>query len=100
MGRTNQGEYRSTNLVPGKYFVSVGPSSRPMGRVGSGAQASDAGYPRVFYPNAAELEGAAVVEVSPGKRARLELALSTVPLYRISGAVTGGTPGQGCYLHF
>jgi hypothetical protein len=100
-GQTNeQGEYRSTNLVPGKYYVSVGPSSRPIGLVGSGAQASDAGYPRVFYPNATELEGAAVVEVSPGKRARLELVVSTVPLYRISGAVEGGTPGQGCNLQF
>ncbi len=59
-GQTDeQGEYRAGNLVPGKYYVSVGPSFRPVGHVGDGAQGSDVGYPRVFYPNAAELEGAA-----------------------------------------
>jgi len=91
-----QGEFRAGNLPPGKYYVSVGPSFRPVGHVGDGAQGSDVGYPRVFYPNAGELEGAAPVEVNPGRRARLELALRTVPLYRISGAVVGGTPGQPC----
>jgi hypothetical protein len=97
-GQTDeQGEFRVGNLRPGKYYVSVGPSFRPVGHVGDGAQGNDVGYPRVFYPNAGELEGAATVEVTPGRRARLELALSTVPLYRISGAVVGGTPGQPCY---
>jgi Carboxypeptidase regulatory-like domain len=97
-GQTDeQGEYRAGNLVPGKYYVSVGPSFRPVGHVGDGAQGSDVGYPRVFYPNATELEGAAAVEVNPGRRARLELALSTVPVYRISGAVVGGPPGRPCY---
>jgi hypothetical protein len=97
-GQTDeQGEYRAGNLRPGKYYVSVGPSFRPVGHVGDGAQGNDIGYPRVFYPNAAELEGAAAVEVMPGRRARLELALGTVPLYRISGAVVGGPPGQPCY---
>jgi Carboxypeptidase regulatory-like domain len=93
-----QGESRAGNLPPGKYYVSVGPSFRPVGHVGDGAQGSDVGYPRVFYPNAGELEGAAPVEVNPGRRARLELALRTVPLYRISGAVVGGTLGQPCGL--
>ena len=96
-GQTDeQGEYRAGNLVPGKYYVSVGPSFRPVGHVGNGAQGSDVGYPRVFYPNAAELEGAAQVEVNSGRRARLEFTLNTVPLYRISGAVVGGTLGQPC----
>ena len=96
-GQTDeQGEYRAGNLLPGKYYVSVGPSFRPVGHVGNGAQGSDVGYPRVFYPNAAELEGAAQVEVNSGRRARLEFTLNTVPLYRISGAVVGGTLGQPC----
>jgi len=97
-GQTDeQGEYRVGSLPPGKYYVSAGPSSRPVGHVGDDAQGNDIGYPRVFYPNAAELEGAAIVEVNPGKRARVEVALSTVPLYRISGAVVGGMPGEPCY---
>src|ERR1700746_3413203 len=54
-----QGESRAGNLPPGKYYVSVGPSFRPVGHVGDGAQGSDVGYPRVFYPNAGEMEGAA-----------------------------------------
>jgi hypothetical protein len=93
-----QGEFMAGNLRPGKYYVSVGPSSRPVGHMGDGAQGSDVGYPRVFYPNARELEGAAGVEAKAGRRARLEIALSTtVPLYRISGVVVSGTPGQPCY---
>jgi hypothetical protein len=98
-GQTDeQGEFRVGNLPPGKYYVSVGPSFRPVGHVGEGPQESDVGYPRVFYPNAEELEGAALVEVNPGRRARLEFSLSTVPLYRISGTVVGSTPGQPCNL--
>jgi hypothetical protein len=97
-GQTDeQGECRAGNLRPGKYYVSVGPSFRPVGHVGDGTQGNDIGYPRVFYPNAAELEGAGAVEVIPGRRARLELALGTVPLYRISGVIAGGPPGQPCY---
>ncbi len=97
-GQTDeQGEYRLGSLRPGKYYVSAGPSSRPVGHVGDDAQGNDIGYGRVFYPNASELEGAAIVEVNPGRRARLELSLSTVPLYRISGAVVGGMPGQPCH---
>jgi len=96
-GQTDeQGEFRAGNLHPGKYYVSVGPSFRPVGHVGDGAQGSDVGYPRVFYPNATDLEGAAQVEVNSGRRARLEFTLNTVPLYRISGAVVGGTLGQPC----
>ena len=72
-GQTDeQGEFRAGDLTPGKYYVSVGPSFRPVGHIGDGAQGSDAGYPRVFYPNAEELEGAAPVEVNPGRRVRLE----------------------------
>jgi Carboxypeptidase regulatory-like domain len=99
-GQTDeQGEFRANNLPPGKYYVSVGPSYRPLGHIEDGAQTSDLGYPRAYYPNAEELDGAAPVEVNAGRRARLELALSTVPLYRISGALVGGTPGQPCGLH-
>jgi hypothetical protein len=98
-GQTDeQGEFRAGGLTPGKYYVSVGPSFRPVGRIGDGPQASDAGYPRVFYPNAEELEGAAPVEVNPGRRVRLEFSLSTVPLYRISGTVLGGALGRPCPL--
>jgi Carboxypeptidase regulatory-like domain len=98
-GQTDeQGEYRLGGLRPGKYYVSAGPSSRPVGHVGDGAQGNDIGYGRVFYPSASDLEGAAIVEVNPGKRARLEISLSTVPLYRISGAVAGRMPAQPCHL--
>jgi hypothetical protein len=96
-GQTDEkGEFRAGNLTPGKYYVSVGPSLQPTGHVGDGARGSDVGYPRVFYPNAAELEGAAQVNVNSGRRARVEFVLSTVPLYRISGAVVGGTLEQFC----
>jgi hypothetical protein len=99
-GQTDeQGEFRANNLPPGKYYVSVGPSYRPLGHIEDEAQASDLGYPRAYYPNAEELEAAAPVEVNAGRRARLELALSTVPLYRISGTLVGGPPGEPCGLH-
>ncbi len=98
-GQTDeQGEYRLGGLRPGKYYVSAGPSSRLVGHIGDDAQGNDIGYGRVFYPNASDLEGAAIVEVNPGKRTRLELSLSTVPLYRISGAVAGRMPAQPCHL--
>lgn len=98
-GQTDdQGEYRAGNLRPGKYYVSVGPSSRPVGQVGDGANQSDVGYPLVFYPNAADREAAVPVELTPGRRMQVKFSLSTAPLYRISGAVVGGPPGEPCHM--
>jgi hypothetical protein len=98
-GQTDeQGALRVGHLRPGKYYVSVGPSFRPVGYTGEGGAGADVGYPRTFYPNAADLEGAALVDATAGNTLRLELAMSTVPVYRISGAVVGGPLGQPCFI--
>jgi hypothetical protein len=98
-GNTDEnGRFRAGDLLPGKYYVSVGPSFRPIGMRAPGADGSvsDVGYPRVFYPNAAELEGAAPIEITPGKHLRVEISVTSGPLYRISGTVVGGPIGQPC----
>lgn len=111
-GNTNEdGVFRAGNLKPGKYYVSVGPSyqaagqalgravRQPAGQVSPVATAPDTnsapamGYARVFYPNAAEMEGAAPLEVGAGARVHVEISVATVPMYRISGVVAGGPPG-------
>jgi Carboxypeptidase regulatory-like domain len=94
----DNGRFRAGELQAGKYYVSVGPSFRPIGQSGAGANASDLGYAKEFYPNAASLEGAAPVEMTPGKTLHLEFSAHTTALYRVSGTVVGGAPGQGYFV--
>jgi len=99
-GQTNeQGEVQLRDLSPGKYYVAVGPAYRPVGQSGDTAR-TDLGYPRVFYSNALELDGAAPVEVTAGRRAHLEITLATERMYRVSGKIVGAAAGQGCRLRF
>lgn len=90
----DNGRFRAAELRPGRYYVSAGPSFRPIGQIGIGAAASDLGYTREFYPNAADMDSAVPLDLAPGKSLHVEFSLRAAPLYRVSGTVVGGAIGE------
>jgi carboxypeptidase family protein len=97
---TNEdGEFRAFDLAPGRYFLFVGPSeaeSFPANGPQQGAQ----GYPTIFYSGSSELASASPIEITPGKRADINLTLSLQAFYRISGTVGGFPSAEGINLQF
>ena len=95
---TNEdGEFRFADLLPGRYFLFLGPGGGdPFSDNASGARAQ--GYGSIFYYSAADLASATPIEVTPGKREEINVALPLRPFYRVSGTVTGRPSGQGINL--
>jgi Carboxypeptidase regulatory-like domain len=88
-----KGEFRKAELPPGRYFVFVGPGGEP--EQGSNAKgAAGFGYGSGFYPGGAEFDAATPIDVTPGKQADVDVKLSTVPFFRVSGTVLGIPPGN------
>ncbi len=93
-----QGEFRLAELPPGKYFVFFGPSSFPSSFPARLSQPGARGYPAVFYPGVPDIASATPIEITPGKRAEINLTLSSQPFFRISGTVSGPLQNQGINL--
>jgi len=93
-----EGEFRVAELQPGKYFVFIGPSPLPVAFPARLSQPGARGYPATFYPGAADIASATLIEITPSKHAEINLTLSAQPFYRISGTVSGYVPDRGLNL--
>jgi Carboxypeptidase regulatory-like domain len=94
--RTNdEGEFRIAELQPGKYFVFLGPSSRPEVGFFQGPQTGARGYPAAFYPGVTEMSSANPVEVAAGQHVELNMNLVSQPFHRITGTVSGYAQNAG-----
>lgn len=95
---TNEdGEFRFGDLVPGRYFLFLGPSegeSFSGGALGTRAQ----GYGSIFYSNAPDLVSATPIEITPGKREEINVVLSQRSFCRVTGTVAGRPFGLGINL--
>jgi hypothetical protein len=91
---TNEdGEFRIANLSPGTYYLAAGPSD--------GARAaSDEGYSAVFYPGVTDMASAAPVEIAPGQQLDADFSLSSAPLFKVVGTLTGLTTGSAPNIAF
>jgi Carboxypeptidase regulatory-like domain len=79
------GDFGVFDMPAESVVVSAGPERwrpRPPG-------AKHLGYPSAFYPNAQGLAAAGVITVTPGQQVQADFSLSQVPLFEISGEVTG-----------
>src|SRR6266436_5776233 len=91
-----QGEFRISELQPGKYFVFVGASSRVDAFAAPPSQQGARGYAATFYPSGNDFATANPVEVAAGQHAEINFNLRSQIFHRISGTVSGyprGTPG-------
>jgi hypothetical protein len=93
-----QGEFRIPELQPGKYFVFAGPSYWPVSFPAKLSQSGARGYSGVFYPGVPDFPSATPIEITAGKRAEINLSLTSQPFYRVSGTLSGYSPGMGLQL--
>ena len=91
--RTNsEGAYRFAGLTDGTYAVfteSSMDSELPAAFVeaGSDQAVTRAGYPSVFYPDAADLAGAAKIQVAAGQQAQANLLLTEQAFHLVRASV-------------
>jgi hypothetical protein len=88
------GRFRFPNLTPGTYYLAAGPSN-----VGTQLLAADekpkTGFALVYYPGVPDVSSASPIQLSPGQQTEADFSLSVVPVYQLSGTVTGYLPEQG-----
>jgi len=91
------GKFRFANLLPGTYYFEAGPA-RDQSRSPVHDDKPKTGYPSLYYPAAPDLSSASPIQLSPGQQVEADLSLPTVPVYHISGTVSGYPTEQGIGL--
>lgn len=100
-GTTDEdGNLRIAGLVPGSYYVAVGPGPAKVVRESGTALPSHQGYPTVFYPGASERDASELLSIGAGTRTELNFTVTPQPFYHVSGAVSGYGPGQQAHIQF
>ena len=100
-GSTNtdeDGHYRFANLRPGTYYIGTGPYTLQSENLLQIDDAPTTGYRGVYYPGAADRASASPIQLSAGQQSEANFSLNEVPVYRVSGIVTGYVPNQGVGL--
>ena len=88
------GRYRIERIWPGTYGVAVVSTQTDGYLQGGGASAAFAGYPTTFYPAAASIEGASLMELSAGEeRGDIDFTVITGSLVSVAGTIEGVPPG-------
>ena len=88
-GQTNDlGQYRFSNLAPGKYAVAAGDlSAISLGAVDAeGRRLSNEGFATTFYPRSIDISGAVPVELASGARTEgIDISLRRTRMATLSG---------------
>ena len=91
------GHFRFANLMPGNYCLSVGPSQME-GQILAAGEKPTSGFPHLYYPGVPDLASAAPIQLSPGQQAEADFSLAPVPVYHVSGTISGQVADQGVGL--
>ena len=99
------GSFRFPGLMRGTYYLTAGPSSeqnqslRFAASVGKPtAGKPQVGYPGVFYPSAPDMSSASPIQLGVGQQMEADFVLNKVPVYHISGMLTGYQPSRSAEL--
>ena len=90
----DDGHYRFANLMPGTYYVAAGPRQQELELVVSGEK-QKTGFGHLYYPGVPDRGSAAPISLNAGQQSEADFSLTPVPVYRVSGTVTGHAPDQG-----
>ena len=90
-----EGRFRFANLRSGTYYVSVAPYTPLAETMLEADRAPAAGYPGAYYPGVPDLASASPIRLTPGQQADANFAMNEVPVYSISGVISGYAPNQG-----
>ena len=89
----DDGHFRFPNLMAGTYFVAAGPVVAE--QLLAAGEKSKTGFAHVYYPGAPDLASALPIQLSGGQQTEADFSLSAVPVYQVSGSITGHLPDQG-----
>ena len=91
------GHYRFSSLMPATYYVAVGPS-RSEGKILAKGEKPTTGYPHLYFPGVPDLASAAPIQLNAGQPYQADFSLAAVPVYSVTGTITGAPPNQGTGL--
>ncbi len=89
------GRYRFASLKPGTYFLNASPYTPLAETTLDANQPPKTGFPGMYYAGAPDLVSASPLQLSAGQQAEANFALNEVPVYAVSGTVSGYAPNQG-----
>ncbi len=97
----SSGTYLFRKVVPGKYYVAAGITTRKVGRNSPGNQSSvdlsESGVlspVRTFYPRATTVEDASVIDLAVGASvADIDIRLQQAETFRVRGKIASFVPG-------
>lgn len=94
----DEGRFRIAGLHPGTSFLAVRPTN---GAAQTSVKEEDVpqGFAPVFYPAAHDMNSATPVRVRPGSPMQVNVSLKREPFVRLSGTVSGYSPGQHIALN-
>ena len=88
------GHFRFANLSAGTYYVAAGPlDTEP--HILSVGEKRTTGFPHLYYPGVPDITSASPIQITAGQQMEADFSLSPVPIYQISGSVTGRQSDQG-----
>ena len=92
---TNEnGEFRLSGLRPGQYLLSAGPLFTPLS-FGQQASAHTSGFARTYYAGVPARSDATPISIASGQHAEFDFSLDSVPMFQVSGSVSGAPPDGG-----
>lgn len=94
----DEGGYRFANLQPGTYYLSAGPDAARADTLFAEPQGTATGWPGLYFPEAPDLASAAPIRVHSGQHFQADIIMNRVPLFLVSGVVSGRVPGRGFSL--
>ena len=97
-GTDDDGNFRFANLQSGTYYVGAGSYTEQPENLLPVDEVPTTGYRGMYYPAAIDRASASPVQLSAGQQSEVNFSLSEVPVYRVSGIVTGYAPNQGVGL--
>jgi Carboxypeptidase regulatory-like domain len=92
------GRYRFANLRPGSYYLSASPYTPLAEIMFEPDEPPKSGYAGAYYPGVRDLASASPLQLAAGENSEANFTLSEVPVYAISGTVSGYLPNRGVAL--
>jgi hypothetical protein len=81
------GEYRLSGLMPGRYVIEAGPSRIPSIGAMTKTGKQFAGYGAAYYPAPADSSGHGGAPINAGQKIVADFSVDAQPFYRVAGAL-------------
>lgn len=83
--------------MPATYYLSVGPAQSGTQILAAGEKPTS-GFPHLYYPGVPDLASAAPIQLNPGQQFQADFSLNPVPVYQVTGSITGQPADRGVGL--